>query len=432
MSTKKLQIVTPIVTSVNGQTGDVTLNISGGGTGNMKKLTFTGAVTGEYDGTADVSVDIPSDVYAISINGTDDTFDGDFDELVNAIKSNKILVIPDNRDIIIIHETRFNFDDSNNIKEVLLFCMMENNLCGCIIDRNTKKFTTHQFEIPTFDSSTLSQNSGSVYWDKDACKYIIKELQNSGTGTLQKLTFTGAVTGEYDGSEAVTIDIPNGGGTEVSVQSDWNQNDETASDYIKNRPFFATDDVQNITWDGDTTNKIKYGDLYYHISDLICDKNDFIGAIVTKDDAETITIATVKELDTTNDGQATKNLLSFYESNGSEILYVLYCLKDNTVYNNITFSKSGIYFLCADVNGSKFYASKLTFPKVIGKQYKTLDSRYLPIATASTAGTIKVGNGLSISADGTLSVTTATYYTGTSDPVNTLGADGDLYLKTEG
>ena len=55
-----------------------------------------------------------------------------------------------------------------------------------------------------------------------------------------------------------------------------------------------------------------------------------------------------------------------------------------------------------------------------------------PTASASTAGTIKVGKGLSISDDGTLSVTTATYYTGTSDPVDTLGADGDLYLKTEG
>lgn len=44
----------------------------------------------------------------------------------------------------------------------------------------------------------------------------------------------------------------------------------------------------------------------------------------------------------------------------------------------------------------------------------------------------KAGNGISISDDGTLSVTTATYYTGTADPVNTLGADGDLYLKTEG
>lgn len=54
-----------------------------------------------------------------------------------------------------------------------------------------------------------------------------------------------------------------------------------------------------------------------------------------------------------------------------------------------------------------------------------------PTASASTAGTIKVGKGLSISDDGTLSVTTATYYTGTSDPVDALGADGDLYLKTE-
>ena len=30
MSTKKIQITTPIVTSVNGKTGDVTLDISGG------------------------------------------------------------------------------------------------------------------------------------------------------------------------------------------------------------------------------------------------------------------------------------------------------------------------------------------------------------------------------------------------------------------
>lgn len=44
----------------------------------------------------------------------------------------------------------------------------------------------------------------------------------------------------------------------------------------------------------------------------------------------------------------------------------------------------------------------------------------------------KAGKGISISNDNTISVTAATYYTGTADPVNTLGADGDLYLKTEG
>lgn len=74
---------------------------------------------------------------------------------------------------------------------------------------------------------------------------------------------------------------------------------------------------------------------------------------------------------------------------------------------------------------------KLTFTGAVTGEYDgTTDVNIdIPIATSSTAGTIKVGNGLSISADGTLSVTTATYYTGTADPVNTLGADDDLYLK---
>lgn len=225
------QIYNNVVTSVNGQTGDVTLDVSGGA-GSMKKLTFTGAATGEYNGTTDVSVNIPSDVYVIKFDANDILIN-DFDELVNAIKSHKILVMPDDRATIIIYETRFNFDNSNNVKEVFLLCIMDNILCACVIDRDTKKFTAQLFNFPIFDSSTLDEKSGNVYYDKTKKNFFIKD----------------------------------------------------------------------------------------------------------------------------------------------------------------------------------------TTP---------------PIATASTAGAIKVGNGLSISADGTLSVTTATYYTGTADPVNTLGADGDLYLKTEG
>lgn len=84
--------------------------------------------------------------------------------------------------------------------------------------------------------------------------------------------------------------------------------------------------------------------------------------------------------------------------------------------------------------GSAGSMKKLTFTGAVTGEYDgTTDVNIdIPIATTSAVGTIKVGNGLSVSADGTLSVTTATYYTGTADPVNTLGADGDLYLKTEG
>lgn len=152
-----------------------------GGTGSMKKLTFTGATTGEYDGTADVSVDIPdSDVYVVPVDGTD-TFSGNFDELVNAIKKNKIIVLPgDNQSTpTFIYQTWFNFDSSDNVKEVILICFVNTIMATFAIDKDTKKVTSHQFEIPMFDSSILGQNSGSVYWDKDANKYIIKDISSA-------------------------------------------------------------------------------------------------------------------------------------------------------------------------------------------------------------------------------------------------------------
>lgn len=84
------------------------------------------------------------------------------------------------------------------------------------------------------------------------------------------LTFTGAVTGRYDGSAPLNVAIPSGGGgltvtntaavgqtvkiTAVDengkpteweavdmaeqVQADWNQNDSTAADYVKNRTYY--------------------------------------------------------------------------------------------------------------------------------------------------------------------------------------------------
>lgn len=230
MSTKKLQIVTPIVTSVNGQTGDVTLDISGGGTGGMKKLTFTGAATGEYDGTTDVSVDIPSDVYVVQINATSSILVNDYDELVSAIRSHKIIIllIGETAEPIVI--TIADFDST----KVTLSVSMQENFINFTIAKDTKKLTaSYLYHFSMKLQEGVDPKSGVVYFDE------------------------------------------------------------------------AT------------------------------------GLCSTKDNAS-------------------------------------------------------------------------------------------PIATSSTAGTIKVGNGLSIADDGTLSVTTATYYTGTADPVDTLGADGDLYLQTEG
>lgn len=48
------------------------------------------------------------------------------------------------------------------------------------------------------------------------------------------------------------------------------------------------------------------------------------------------------------------------------------------------------------------------------------------------AKTYKAGTGISISDDGTISVTVAKIYSGTTTPDNSIGANGDIYLQTEG
>ena len=63
--------------------------------------------------------------------------------------------------------------------------------------------------IANVNGSVKNNNiaDGAVTADKMAAGVIPTKLPNP-----QKLTFTGAVTGEYDGSQAVNIDIPAGGG----------------------------------------------------------------------------------------------------------------------------------------------------------------------------------------------------------------------------
>ena len=69
------------------------------------------------------------------------------------------------------------------------------------------------------------------------------------------------------------------------VQTDWNQNDTTAKDYIKNRPGGYEEGFE-ITWDGDTTGRVKTtGDdgrlIWYQVSDKILTPDQIIGSSMT-------------------------------------------------------------------------------------------------------------------------------------------------------
>lgn len=71
--------------------------------------------------------------------------------------------------------------------------------------------------------------------------HYYRHIGQSGDKYIQNVIYC------YNGEDLLPV---NGGGGEDNVQSDWNQNDETAADYIKNRPFYSrSDDTSNYKYD---------------------------------------------------------------------------------------------------------------------------------------------------------------------------------------
>ena len=75
------------------------------------------------------------------------------------------------------------------------------------------------------------------------------------------------------------------------MQTDWNQNDTTAKDYIKNRPGGYETGFE-ITWDGDTSGRVSITAkgmpfAWYKVSDKILTADQIIGGTLTAfDDGE--------------------------------------------------------------------------------------------------------------------------------------------------
>ena len=51
-------------------------------------------------------------------------------------------------------------------------------------------------------------------------------------------------------------------GSQSGVQSDWNQNDSTAADYVKNRPFYTSDRVETVLVEESTVPFADAGGIY--------------------------------------------------------------------------------------------------------------------------------------------------------------------------
>lgn len=145
------------------------------------------------------------------------------------------------------------------------------------------------------------------------------------------------------------------GGLPSGVQPDWNQNDPTAADYVRNRTHYEERTV--IEWDGDTTGLVVVGGSLYKVSDVIPAKSDVLGGTITLSDGRAITITPDMTEITDGDSFAINELSVIIASAGAFSSL------------GLPFTETGIYMFSR--NG--LYVSELAYSHI-----KQLDSKYIP------------------------------------------------------
>lgn len=184
---------------------------------------------------------------------------------------------------------------------------------------------------------------------------------------------TGQVLSKTEDGTAWT-DPPSGG-----VQPDWNQNDPTAADYVKNRTHY--DEQTVIEWDGDTSGKISVSDVFFRVSDLTPTVDDLIGGrlVWEKEGFETTDCI----IDTEMAAQSGDVVII----GGGELGIV--ALSAGATISNFAFAEPGVYVTECD-----YFEMSYGVTHNLPRKYLPPDA-ILPSVTASDNGKVlKVVNGV--------------------------------------
>ena len=149
--------------------------------------------------------------------------------------------------------------------------------------------------------------------------------------TPTKVPCGGFVLGEglALGEDGKTLNVSGGGS-----QADWNQNDESAADYVKNRPggYTKATPGYEITWDGAVGDKVVVdgGEMQFvKVSDQVFTVEELIGATVTLGD-QSFTI-------NNGDIQSQNGVMTVAKG-------VIVCSAPTTI-SGITIPETGTYFM---------------------------------------------------------------------------------------
>ena len=193
-------------------------------------------------------------------------------------------------------------------------------------------------------------------------------------GVSPKVTVTqsddGTVISVTD-SEGTTSAVVKGGGE--SVQADWAQNDSTAKDYIKNRPFYGKQ--RTYTWDGAVTDDmatITYNDVTFYCVEGLATGNAF--SELSPDDLPDSITDMYDGTEYTDDVNIAKDSTTGY--------YTVLCYGDPLAIAvwGATDVANGMYFRKKGDNED--YISGLIMRKAI----KKIPTEYLPTTNEITEG----------------------------------------------
>lgn len=159
-------------------------------------------------------------------------------------------------------------------------------------------------------------------------------------------------------------------------QSDWNQNDETAKDYVKNKTHYDTRVTEIVTytfdgnfdaWTGEKVDLNGNGVMYYlKLSDDVPSLTDFVGCTQIAVDDGVLTSTTITEDNT-----------DWYADAGHGIYVTIAFVLVTEVVDDYLMAP-GIWAVCKLVDGVvATYTVQVSYKKVTG-ELKKIDKKYLP------------------------------------------------------
>jgi hypothetical protein len=179
----------------------------------------------------------------------------------------------------------------------------------------------------------------------------------------------------HDASGKKIIGTMKSGG--VSVQADWNQTDETAADFIKNKPFgYFPTGSDTLTWDGNIEGRDVIYEIMYKVSDAIPTIEDFANGfrLTINNMGETVSFDSPSDWVIDEDG-----VISIQEPDGM-IPYVGIITEEASIETGFS---PGLYFLHFDASSlgdfGLILTTQLTIPGYGKFEYnRPIEKQYLP------------------------------------------------------